>query len=213
MRDWLCATLNARHQVQSMFCVSFTAAGIVEAVLNGSTLRLSLVPDRTPVTVALAGVQCPSMGKRPPPAPAPAAEANGSAPEANGSAEANGTANGNGAAAPAPAAVTAASIAAAGVASASAPGGAEPLSREAKWFSESRVLNREVRTTGVCLLDGRHAGRCCVCVWGGAGRVWDGEEYGASSLVLAGITWPLLASVTTLSLCICVPQLCCCVFP
>jgi staphylococcal nuclease domain-containing protein 1 len=113
-------------------------AGIVEAVLNGSTLRLTLLPERTPVTVTLAGVQCPSMGKRPPPAAAaaPAPEANGAAAEANGTA-----ANGNGAA---PAAVTAASIAAAGV-TAAAPGGAEPFAREAKWFSESRVLNREVR--------------------------------------------------------------------
>lgn len=116
--------------------------GLVEAVLNGSTLRLTLLPERTPVTVTLAGVQCPSMGKRPA-APAPAAAA--AAPEANGNGaapEANGTANGNGAAAPA--AVTAASIAASGVSAASAPGGAEPFSREAKWFTESRVLNREV---------------------------------------------------------------------
>lgn len=115
------------------------AAGVVEAVLNGSTLRLTLLPERTPVTVTLAGVQCPSMGKRPPPAAAaaPAPEANGAAAEANGTA-----ANGNGAA---PAAVTAASIAAAGVTAAAAPGGAEPFAREAKWFSESRVLNREVR--------------------------------------------------------------------
>lgn len=122
-------------------------AGLVEAVLNGSTLRLTLLPERTPVTVTLAGVQCPSMGKRPPPpaAAAPAPEANGSAPEANG----NGTANGNGAA---PAAVTAASIAASGV-SASAPGGAELGSREAKWFTESRVLNREVsHLDALCLL-------------------------------------------------------------
>jgi staphylococcal nuclease domain-containing protein 1 len=113
----------------------------VEAVLNGSTLRLTLLPERTPVTVTLAGVQCPSMGKRPA-APAPAAAA---APEANGNgaaADANGSsANGNGAA---PAAVTAASIAASGVSAAGAPGGAEPFSREAKWFTESRVLNREV---------------------------------------------------------------------
>lgn len=33
----------------------------------------------------------------------------------------------------------------AGVSSAAAPGGAEPLAREAKWFTESRCLNREVR--------------------------------------------------------------------
>eukprot|EP00882_Tetradesmus_deserticola_P032320 GHRQ01036633.1.p1 GENE.GHRQ01036633.1~~GHRQ01036633.1.p1 ORF type:complete len:180 (-),score=60.09 GHRQ01036633.1:433-972(-) len=85
-------------------------AGVVEAVLNGGTLRLSLLPDRMPVTVAVAGVQCPSMGKRPAAAAAaapaePAAESNGTAAPAE---------NGNGAAAPAPGVVTAASIAAAG---------------------------------------------------------------------------------------------------
>lgn len=117
-------------------------AGVVEAVLNGSTLRLTLLPDRTPVTVAVAGVQCPSMGKRPAPAaaPTPAADSNGTAAEANG-------ADTNGSAAPAGGAVTAASIAAAGVSAAAqqGPGAAEPLAREAKWFTESRCLNREVR--------------------------------------------------------------------
>jgi staphylococcal nuclease domain-containing protein 1 len=134
--SWLFS--SGRELTQPALCsaVCLPHVGLVEAVLNGSTLRLTLLPERTPVTVTLAGVQCPSMGKRPPAAAAPAA-----APEANGSApEANGTANGNGAA---PAAVTAATIAASGV-SAAAPGGAEPLSREAKWFTESRVLNREV---------------------------------------------------------------------
>eukprot|EP00878_Enallax_costatus_P006933 GHUV01007265.1.p1 GENE.GHUV01007265.1~~GHUV01007265.1.p1 ORF type:complete len:560 (+),score=208.13 GHUV01007265.1:80-1759(+) len=116
-------------------------AGIVEAVLNGSTLRLSLLPDRTPLTVAVAGVQCPSMGKRPAATAAPTADSNGTA-----AAEANGT-DANGSAAPASGAVTAASIAASGVAAAAqqGPGGAEPLAREAKWFTESRCLNREVR--------------------------------------------------------------------
>jgi staphylococcal nuclease domain-containing protein 1 len=81
--------------------------GVVEAVLNGSTLRLTLPENNfLPVTVALAGVQAPSMGKRP---PAPAAAAEGEAPPAE--------------AAPQP----------------------EPFAREAKWFSESRVLNQEVR--------------------------------------------------------------------
>jgi staphylococcal nuclease domain-containing protein 1 len=110
-------------------------AGLVEAVLNGSILRLTLLPDRTPVTVAVAGVQCPSMGKK---APAPAAaESNGTA------AAANGEANGEGSAPAGNGAVTAASIAAAGVSSTSAaPGGPEPLAREAKWFTESRCLNR-----------------------------------------------------------------------
>jgi staphylococcal nuclease domain-containing protein 1 len=84
-------------------------AGIVEAVLNGSTLRLSLLPDRMPVTVAVAGVQCPSMGKRPAAVPA-AAAAEPAAENGNGAA----AENGNGAAAPAANVVTAASIAAAG---------------------------------------------------------------------------------------------------
>jgi staphylococcal nuclease domain-containing protein 1 len=55
--------------------------GIVEAVLNGSTLRLTL-PEHglQQVTVALAGVQCPSMGKRAAAPAAPAAE--GEAPTA-----------------------------------------------------------------------------------------------------------------------------------
>jgi staphylococcal nuclease domain-containing protein 1 len=86
-------------------------AGIVEAVLNGSTLRLTLLPDRMPVTVQTAGVQCPSMGKRPAPAPAAAAAPAEPAAESNGAAAAE---NGNGTAAPAAGVVTAASIAAAG---------------------------------------------------------------------------------------------------
>ena len=81
--------------------------GVVDAVLNGSTLRLTLPEnDFLPVTVALAGVQAPSMGKRPAVVAAPA---EGEAPAAD--------------AAPQP----------------------EPFAREAKWFSESRVLNQEVR--------------------------------------------------------------------
>lgn len=131
------------------------STGLVEAVLNGSTLRLTLLPERTPVTVTLAGVQCPSMGKRPAaPAAAPAPEANGTEPEANG----HGTANGNGTA---PAAVTAATIAAAGVSSAAAPGGAEPFSREAKWFTESRVLNREVRAQIIRVSGMLTVAHCC----------------------------------------------------
>lgn len=145
-------------------------------MLNGSTLRLTLLPERTPVTVTLAGVQCPSMGKRPAatPAAAPAPEANGSAPEADG------TANGNGAAAP-PAAVTAASIAASGVTASAAPGGAEPFAREAKWFSESRVLNREVSNHS----GGRGAAGSAYTAGGTPGHC-----HGWSSSSLAGITRP-----------------------
>jgi staphylococcal nuclease domain-containing protein 1 len=92
--------------------------GIVEAVLNGSTLRLTL-PEHglQQVTVALAGVQCPSMGKRAAAPAAPAAEGGAGGGELT-------------------AAAAAASVPAAA---------AEPFAREAKWFSEVRVLNREVR--------------------------------------------------------------------
>lgn len=115
-------------------------AGVVEAVLNGSMLRLTLLPDRMPATVAVAGVQCPAMGKR---APAPATAA--AAPESNGTASA--APESNGTATTGAATVTAASIAAAAGAGAPQPaaGGPEPLAREAKWFAESRALGREVR--------------------------------------------------------------------
>ena len=55
--------------------------GIVEQVMNGSVLRLTLLPDFHPINVMVAGVQAPSMGRRPPPPAAPAAAANGEASE------------------------------------------------------------------------------------------------------------------------------------
>ncbi|GBF98194.1 hypothetical protein Rsub_10694 [Raphidocelis subcapitata] len=100
-------------------------AGIVEAVLNGSTLRVTLLPDLTPVTVHVSGIQCPSMGKRPPGAGASVAAADSGTPA---------VAAADGAAAAAPAVPV-------------APAGPqpEPFAREAKYFSEQRALGREVR--------------------------------------------------------------------
>ncbi|GFR42157.1 hypothetical protein Agub_g3009 [Astrephomene gubernaculifera] len=110
--------------------------GVVEAVLGGSSLRVSLLPGGCiGLLVNLAGVQCPSLGRRGTPAadatPAPAAAAAAAAGGAEGAAAAP---------AAAPAAPTAASIAAA---TAATP--AEPFAREAKAFSEARVLNRDVK--------------------------------------------------------------------
>lgn len=107
-------------------------SGVVEAVLNGSTLRVTLLPELTTVTVHVSGVQCPSMGKRPPGAGAAVAAADSGTPAVTGDA------NGNGAAAAAPAPTV------------PAPAGApapqpEPFAREARWFSEQRALSREVR--------------------------------------------------------------------
>lgn len=109
-------------------------AGIVEAVLNGSTLRVTLLPDLTQVTVHVSGVQCPSMGKRPPGASAAVAAADSGAPAvaADSSSDAAATPT-----VPAPA-------------SAPAPVQPEPFAREAKWFTEQRALGREVRV----VLDG-----------------------------------------------------------
>ena len=105
---------------------------IVEAVSSGSTLRVTLLPDLQSATVMVAGVQCPSMGRRPLPTAAPSAPAAAAA-------------DGEGAA-PA-AATTAASIAAAAGAPSSAEAQPEPFAREAKYFAELRCLNREVKLT------------------------------------------------------------------
>ncbi len=105
---------------------------IVEAVNSGSTLRVTLLPELQSATVMVAGVQCPSMGRRPPPTAAvpPAAAAEGEAAPA--------------AAGPAPG--SAASLVAAGTPAAS-DAGPEPFAREARYFTEVRTLNKEVKIT------------------------------------------------------------------
>ncbi|GLI65134.1 hypothetical protein VaNZ11_008590 [Volvox africanus] len=95
---------------------------VVEAVLGGSSMRITLLPTGSvSLVVNLAGVQCPSMGRKAVAEAAPASEDAG-------------------AVVPAPAVVaapTAASIAASSA--------AEPFAREAKAFTEARVLNRDVK--------------------------------------------------------------------
>jgi staphylococcal nuclease domain-containing protein 1 len=103
---------------------------IVEAVNSGSTLRVTLLPELQSATVMVAGVQCPSMGRRPPPAAAPApATADGE--------EANGT----GGVAPG----SAAALVAAGTPATAPEAQPEPFAREARHFTELRTLNREVK--------------------------------------------------------------------
>lgn len=86
--------------------------GLCEAVLNGSALRVTLLDSLHTVTVFLAGVQCPAMGRR--------AAANGktdvAAPAETATADTT-------AGEPQP----------------------EPFAREAKHYTECRVLHRELR--------------------------------------------------------------------
>jgi len=97
---------------------------IVELVNTGSTLRVTLLPDLVSATVMVAGVQCPSMGRRAPATSGTAVDEN-SAPVAGTAA----------------AAVVAGTSTATGPSDASAP---EAFAREARHFTELRCLNREV---------------------------------------------------------------------
>ncbi|KAK9104002.1 hypothetical protein Scep_020846 [Stephania cephalantha] len=105
--------------------------GIVEQVRDGSTVRVYLLPDFQFVQVFVAGIQSPSMGRR-------AAAETLVEPEVTSDEQ-----NGEASAEPCPP-LTSAQRLAASTASASevAP---DPFGREAKHFTEIRVLNREVR--------------------------------------------------------------------
>jgi staphylococcal nuclease domain-containing protein 1 len=116
---------------------------VVEAVLNGGLLRVIMLPDLTPASVAVCGVVCPSLNRRPAPgaaAAAPAAAA--AAPAAEDGAAATEPAS---AAAPGSLASKLAGATLAGGPGAPAAGVTEPFAREARWFTEQRLLNREVR--------------------------------------------------------------------
>ncbi|KAI3435969.1 hypothetical protein D9Q98_002027 [Chlorella vulgaris] len=112
-----------------------TVEAIVEQVNSGSMLRATLLPDLQSATVMLAGVQCPSMGRRPPPTAAPSAAA---AP-----------AEGEPATAPTAGAApgSVAALVAAGTPAVSGEAQPEPFAREARYFTELRTLNREVKVT------------------------------------------------------------------
>uniref|UniRef100_A0A803NVN4 Ribonuclease n=1 Tax=Cannabis sativa TaxID=3483 RepID=A0A803NVN4_CANSA len=103
--------------------------GIVEQVRDGSTVRVYLLPEFQFVQVFVAGIQSPSMGRRP--APEPVIEA-----------EVPDEANGNASTEPRGPLTSAQRVAA----STPSPNeGADPFAAEAKYFTEIRTLNREVR--------------------------------------------------------------------
>ncbi|XP_044374493.1 ribonuclease TUDOR 1-like [Triticum aestivum] len=105
---------------------------IVEQVRDGSTIRVYLLPSFQFVQIYVAGVQAPSMGRRPP-NPTIVAEPEGTT---------NGTTNGDDSG-EAPAPLTTAQRLAASTASTEVP--LDRFGREAKHFTETRVLNRDVR--------------------------------------------------------------------
>ncbi|CAD6244420.1 unnamed protein product [Miscanthus lutarioriparius] len=104
---------------------------IVEQVRDGSTVRVYLLPSFQFVQIYVAGVQAPSMGRRPS-APTVIAETDDTANGVNGE-DSEGT----------PAQLTTAQRLVASAASAEIP--PDRYGREAKHFTETRVLNRDVR--------------------------------------------------------------------
>ncbi|XP_062223213.1 ribonuclease TUDOR 1-like [Phragmites australis] len=104
---------------------------IVEQVRDGSTVRVYLLPSFQFVQIYVAGVQAPSMGRRSS-VPTVVAETNGTADGANGE-DSEGT----------PAQLTTAQRLVASAASTEVP--PDRFGREAKHFTETRVLNRDVR--------------------------------------------------------------------
>uniref|UniRef100_A0A1D1XXB6 Ribonuclease n=1 Tax=Anthurium amnicola TaxID=1678845 RepID=A0A1D1XXB6_9ARAE len=102
--------------------------GIVEQVRDGSTVRVYLLPEFQFVQVFVAGIQAPSMGRRAPVEVLPDVEVNGD--------DANGVATES-----RPSLTSAQRLAA----SASTEVAPDPFGREAKHFTEIRVLNRDIR--------------------------------------------------------------------
>ncbi|KAI7979273.1 Ribonuclease TUDOR 1 [Camellia lanceoleosa] len=104
---------------------------IVEQVRDGSTLRVYLLPDFQFVQVFVAGIQAPSMGRRAALETTVGIEVSSDEPNGEASAEPN-------------APLTSAQRLAASSAS-STEVSPDPFGREAKHFTEIRVLNRDVR--------------------------------------------------------------------
>uniref|UniRef100_A0A0E0KQ46 Ribonuclease n=1 Tax=Oryza punctata TaxID=4537 RepID=A0A0E0KQ46_ORYPU len=103
---------------------------IVEHVRDGSTIRVHLIPSFLYVQVYVAGVQAPSMGRRATPAPNAQVEVG------------NRAANDEASATPAPMTAAQKLLASADIYSEVPP---DRFGQEAKHFTETRVLNREVR--------------------------------------------------------------------
>ncbi|GJP63402.1 hypothetical protein CLOP_g20489 [Closterium sp. NIES-67] len=123
-----------------------TLAAIVEQVRDGSTVRVMLLPSFHYVQVYLAGVQCPSVGRRPfvdSTAATAAADAAGNGVGALSLEEGSTEEAAAAAAGGAPSAAQ--RLAASAAAAEQKESGAEPFALEAKHFTEVRCLNREVR--------------------------------------------------------------------
>ncbi|KAL2939573.1 Ribonuclease TUDOR 1 [Bienertia sinuspersici] len=104
---------------------------IVEQVRDGSTVRVYLLPEFQYVQVFVAGIQSPSMGRRPTPEKALEAEVSADAPNGEAATESR---------APLTSAQKLAASAATGVEVAP-----DPFGREAKHFTEAHTLHRDVR--------------------------------------------------------------------
>ncbi|XP_010546113.1 PREDICTED: staphylococcal nuclease domain-containing protein 1-like [Tarenaya hassleriana] len=105
--------------------------GIVEQVRDGSTVRVYLLPDFQFVQVFVAGVQAPSVGRRPPADSFIETDVTSSEPNGDVSTEPH-------------APLTSAQRLAASAAS-SVESSPDPFAMEAKYFTELRVLSRDVR--------------------------------------------------------------------
>ncbi|XP_022736123.1 ribonuclease TUDOR 1 [Durio zibethinus] len=105
--------------------------GIVEQVRDGSTVRIYLLPDFQFVQVFVAGIQAPSMGRRA--AAETAVETDLTSGEQNGDVSAE----------PRAPLTSAQRLTASSTASAEVS--PDPFGREAKYFTEIRCLNRDVR--------------------------------------------------------------------
>ncbi|CAH8353909.1 unnamed protein product [Eruca vesicaria subsp. sativa] len=103
---------------------------IVEQVRDGSTIRVYLLPEFQFVQVFVAGLQAPSMGRRP-------------TQETVVEPDVTSATNGDGSAEPRGPLTSAQRLAASAVSSVEAS--ADPFAMEAKYFTELRVLNRDVR--------------------------------------------------------------------
>ncbi|CAI5460517.1 unnamed protein product [Closterium sp. Yama58-4] len=122
-----------------------TLAAIVEQVRDGSTVRVMLLPSFHYVQVYLAGVQCPSVGRRPFVDSAAATSAADTAANGVGAITLEEGSTEDAAAAAGGAPSAAQRLAASAAAAEQKDSGAEPYALEAKHFTEVRCLNREVR--------------------------------------------------------------------
>ncbi|CAI7838789.1 unnamed protein product, partial [Closterium sp. NIES-54] len=120
-----------------------TLAAIVEQVRDGSTVRVMLLPSFHYVQVYLAGVQCPSVGRRPFVDSAAATSAADTAANGVGAITLEEGSTDEAAAAAGGAPSAAQRLAASAAAAEQKDSGAEPFALEAKHFTEVRCLNRE----------------------------------------------------------------------